>query len=94
LAADPNETVARLSKQIDRMLENPATNSSASNIHVNAGGAAIWFAATCAIVSSLMCIVVTAMFVYVLIRTDRISDYQAVIYQNLPEIRELLEKKK
>ena len=69
-------------------------NSSASNITVNAGGVGLWVAITCALVSSLMAVIVSIMFIYVLIKTDRIGDYQAVIYQQLPEIRELLEKKK
>ena len=69
-------------------------NSNSSNITVNAGGVGLWVAITCALVSSLMAVIVSIMFIYVLIKTDRIGDYQAVIYQQLPEIRELLEKKK
>lgn len=57
MATDPNETVASLRKQIDRLLENPAGVSSASNINIHAGGIGVIVSACCCAMMLVLTIV-------------------------------------
>ena len=84
---DPNETVARLSKQIDRILAAPATNSSASHITVNAGGIGVYIAVTCCAVMLAVNLFLIAIIVNHERKIDDLGDYIHAIYMVAPQLK-------
>lgn len=80
---DPTSVVAE--RIVRELVGMPSSNH--ATITVNAGGAAVWIAATCCLVMLVVFLIMLALFVDHSRKIDDLHDYLNVIYQVAPHLR-------
>lgn len=84
ISREVNGLAAMLQAVLDRA---GTTNGGNVTFTVNAGGVALWIAATCAAIALVVLAVVVLLFVDLSRKVDRVTDYQTATYMMAPQLK-------
>lgn len=79
------DALNRFAERTDRLLQ--SSGNSNANISFNAGGVGLWAAVTCAVVCGVLTLAMSAAFIVLVTKYDRMQDYLNAIYMQAPHLK-------
>lgn len=84
--------VESIKEAVERMVENQSGNQNVTTVKFEAGAAGIWLCVTACLVMFVLTVITGILFLDLSRKYDRMQDYQNIILQHAPELREIIKK--